>query len=120
MSAIDQLRGVWNIVPTPFREDASLDEDGVRTMVEFVIGTRVDGMTVLGVMGEVGRLSDEERRRVIELTVSHVAGRLPICGGVSHASTDRSVALAREAEALGAQSVMLAPPALAKPNDDAV
>ena len=120
MSAIDQLRGVWNIVPTPFREDASLDEDGVRTMVEFVVGTGVDGMTVLGVMGEVGRLSDHERRRVIELTVERAAGRLPVCAGVTHAATDRAVALAREAQAIGAHSVMLAPPALAKPNDEAV
>lgn len=120
MNAIEQLRGVWNIVPTPFRDDASLDEDGVRSMVDFVIGTGVDGMTVLGVMGEVGRLSDDERRRVIELAVQRAAGRVPICAGVSHAATDRAVAFAREAEALGAHSVMLAPPALAKPNDDAV
>src|SRR4029079_9017121 len=120
MSAIDQLRGVWNIVPTPFREDASLDEDGVRTMVEFVIGTGVDGMTVLGVMGEVGRLSDDERRRVLELAVAAAAGRIPVCPGVSRAPPDGAVAFAREAEALGAHSVMLAPPALAKPNDDAV
>jgi 4-hydroxy-tetrahydrodipicolinate synthase len=120
MSAIEQLRGVWNIVPTPFREDASLDEDGVRSLVDFVAGTGVDGMTVLGVMGEVGRLSDEERARVLRLAVEHAAGRLPVCAGVSHAATDRAVALAREAEALGAHSVMLAPPALAKPNDEAV
>jgi 4-hydroxy-tetrahydrodipicolinate synthase len=120
MSAIEQLRGVWNIVPTPFRDDASLDEDSIGSLVEFLVGTGVDGITVLGVMGEVGRLSDEERRRVIELTVASAAGRVPICAGVSHAATDRSVAFAREAEALGVHSVMLAPPALAKPNDDAV
>jgi 4-hydroxy-tetrahydrodipicolinate synthase len=120
VSAIDELRGVWNIVPTPFREDASLDEDGIRSMVDFVIGTGVDGMTVLGVMGEVGRLSDDERRRVLELTVDRAGGRLPVCAGVSHAATDRAVALARDAQAMGAHSVMLAPPALARPNDDAV
>src|SRR4051812_41383778 len=120
MTGIDQLRGVWNIVPTPFRDDASLDEDGIRSLVDFVARTGVDGMTVLGVMGEVGRLSDEERRRVVELAVEHAAGRLPVCAGVSHAATDRAVALAKEAQALGARSVMLAPPALAKPSDDAV
>jgi 4-hydroxy-tetrahydrodipicolinate synthase len=120
VSAIDQLQGVWNIVPTPFRDDASLDEGSIPTLVDFVIGTGVDGMTVLGVMGEVGRLSDAERRRVIELTVARAGGRLPVCAGVSHAATDRAVAFAREAEALGAHSVMLAPPALLKPNDDAV
>ena len=120
MSAIDQLRGVWNIVPTPFQDDATLDEEGVRSLVDFVIGTGVDGMTILGVMGEVGKLSDAERRRVVEVAVGHAAGRVPICVGASHAATDRAVAFAREAQDLGAHSVMLAPPALAKPNDDAV
>ncbi len=120
MTAMDRLRGVWNIVPTPFRDDGSLDEAGIASLVEFVIGTGVDGMTVLGVMGEVGRLADAERRRVLELTVEHASGRLPVCAGVSHVATDRAVAFAREAEHLGAHSVMLAPPALPKPNDDAV
>ncbi|HJP90156.1 MAG TPA: dihydrodipicolinate synthase family protein [Candidatus Limnocylindrales bacterium] len=120
MSAIDQLRGVWNIVPTPFAHDGSLDEASIGTLVDFVIGTGVDGMTVLGVMGEVGRLSDDERRRVLELAISAAAGRIPVCAGVSHAATDRAVAFAREAQELGAHSVMLAPPALAKPNDEAV
>jgi 4-hydroxy-tetrahydrodipicolinate synthase len=119
-SPIEQLHGVWNIVPTPFRDDGALDEDGVRSLVDFVIATGVDGLTILGVMGEVGRLSDDERRRVIEVAVAAARGRIPICAGVSHAATDRAVAFAREAEALGAHSVMLAPPALAKPNDEAV
>jgi 4-hydroxy-tetrahydrodipicolinate synthase len=120
MSAIDELRGVWNIVPTPFRDDASVDDESIASLVDFVVRTGVDGITVLGVMGEVGRLSDDERRRVLELALASADGRIPVCAGVSHAATDRAVAFAREAEALGAHSVMLAPPALAKPNDDAV
>jgi len=120
MNPVDQLRGVWNIVPTPFHDDGSLDEDGVGSVVDFVIGTGVDGLTVLGVMGEASKLSDDERRLVIQLAVERAAGRVPVCAGVTHAATDRAVAFAREAEALGAHSVMLAPPALAKPNDDAL
>lgn len=120
MGATDLLRGVWNIVPTPFGDDGSIDEGSIGSLVDFVVGTGVDGMTVLGVMGEVGRLSDDERRRVIELALERAAGRIPVCAGVTHAATDRAVAFAREAESLGAHSVMLAPPALVKPNDDAV
>jgi 4-hydroxy-tetrahydrodipicolinate synthase len=120
VSGSDALRGVWNIVPTPFDENGGLDDESIDSLVDFVIGTGVDGMTVLGVMGEASRLSDAERRRVLERTIEHAAGRVPVCAGVTHAATDRSVAFAREAEALGAHSVMLAPPALAKPNDDAV
>jgi 4-hydroxy-tetrahydrodipicolinate synthase len=120
MNEAERLRGVWNILPTPFTDDGALDEVGVRSLVDFVVGTGVDGLTVLGVMGEVTRLSDDERTRVIATAIQHAAGRVPICVGVSHAATDRAVAFAREAEALGAHSLMLAPPALAKPSDEAV
>jgi len=117
---MNSVRGVWNIVPTPFADDGSLHEPSVRTLVDFVVDTGVDGMTILGVMGEVSKLSDAERTRVIATAVDQAAGRLPICVGVSHAATDQATAFAREAEALGAHSLMLAPPALARPNEDAV
>lgn len=120
MTATDQLRGVWNILPTPFGDDGSLDEASVQSLVDFAIGTGVDGLTVLGIMGEVTRLSDDERTRVLATALRQAAGRVPVCAGISHAATDRAVAFAREAEALGAHSVMLAPPTLARPNDDAV
>lgn len=120
MTDTERLRGVWNILPTPFADDGSLDEASVRSLVDFVIGTGVDGLTVLGVMGEASRLSDDERTRVLATTLDQAAGRLPICAGISHAATDRAIAYAREAEELGAHSLMLAPPALARPNDDAV
>ncbi|HEX7472376.1 MAG TPA: dihydrodipicolinate synthase family protein [Candidatus Limnocylindrales bacterium] len=112
--------GVWNIVPTPFTPSGDLDVAGVRRVTEFVLGTGVDGLTVLGVMGEAHKLSDAERSQVIEATVSAANGRRPVCVGVSHAATDRAVAFAREAAALGAHSVMLAPPQLAKPTDGAI
>jgi 4-hydroxy-tetrahydrodipicolinate synthase len=120
MEGIERLRGVWNIVPTPFAEDGGLDEGSIPTLVDFVAARGVDGMTILGVMGEAGRVSDAERERIIEGTIAAAKGRLPVCVGVTHAATDRAVAFARDAQARGAHSVMLAPPALARPNDAAV
>ncbi len=119
MTGIERLQGVWNIVPTPFRPDGSLDEASLAGLTAFVAGCGVDGMTILGVLGEAAKLSDEERRRVIGGVLA-AAGGLPVCVGVTHAATDRAVAYAREAMSLGAHSVMLAPPALARPNDAAV
>src|SRR3954452_18748259 len=116
---MDQLAGVWNIVPTPFLDDGSLDEASLPRLTRFVAGCGVDGMTILGVLGEAAKLSDAERGVVIRGVVA-AAGDLPICVGVSHAATDRAIAFAREAAAAGAHSVMLAPPALTRPNDDAV
>jgi 4-hydroxy-tetrahydrodipicolinate synthase len=115
-----RLGGVWNIVPTPFTPWGDLDLASVERLTEFVIGTGIDGLTILGVMGEAHKLSDVERTRVIEATVAAAAGRRPVCVGVSHAATDRAVAFAREAASVGAHSVMLAPPQLAKPGDAAI
>ena len=114
------LRGVWNIVPTPFTPSAELDLASVRRLTDFVIGTGVDGLTILGVMGEAGKLADTERTQVVEATIDAAGSRRPVCVGISHAATDRAVAFAREAQARGAHSVMLAPPPLAKPNDAAI
>jgi 4-hydroxy-tetrahydrodipicolinate synthase len=117
---IEALRGVWNIVPTPFADDGDLDEASIATLVDFVVARGVDGMTVLGVMGEAARVSDAERERIVAATLAAANGRLPVCVGVSHAATDRAVAYARDAQARGAHSVMLAPPALPRPNDAAL
>ena len=120
MHGMERLRGVWNIVPTPFADDGSLDEASIATLVHFVVARGVDGMTILGVMGEAARVSDAERERIIEGTLAAADGRLPVCVGITHAATDRAVAYARDAEARGAHSVMLAPPALSRPNDAAL
>jgi 4-hydroxy-tetrahydrodipicolinate synthase len=119
MGDIERLRGVWNIVPTPFLPDGGLDTASIPRLVGFVRATGVDGLTILGVLGEAARLGDAERTVVLEAAVGS-AGDLPVCVGVSHASTDRAIAFAREAEAAGAHSVMLAPPPLARPTDAAI
>jgi 4-hydroxy-tetrahydrodipicolinate synthase len=118
-AAIERLEGVWTIVPTPFTADGGLDVASLPGLARFVAGCGVDGLTILGVLGEASRLGDDERRGVIDGIVGAADG-LPVCVGVSHAGTDRAVAFARTAEAAGAHSVMLAPPALGKPNDAAV
>ena len=117
---LGQLAGVWNIVPTPFHPDEELDLPSLRTLTDFVVGSGVDGMTILGVLGEGAKLSDRERSAVIDVILEHAAGRVPVCVTVSAASAYRSVEYAREARAKGAHSVMLSAPPLARPNDEAV
>lgn len=116
----DQLQGVWNIVPTPFHPDEELDLQSLRTLTDFVVGSGVDGMTILGVLGEGGKVSDRERSAIVEVTLAQANGRVPACVTVSAASAYRSIEYAREARAMGAHSVMLSAPPLARPNDDAV
>ncbi len=120
MGDITALRGVWNIVPTPFLPDGALDLASIPGLVRFVRATGVEGMTILGVLGEAGRLGDSERSAVTAAVLDAAAGSIPVCVGVSHAATDRAIAFAREAQAAGAHSVMLAPPPLPRPTDAAL
>ncbi len=117
MGDIGALRGVWNIVPTPFTPDGEVDDASIPGLVAFVRATGVDGMTILGVLGEAGRLGDAERSLVLQTALEAADGTIPVCVGVSHASTDRAIAFAREAEEDGAHSVMLAPPSLTRATD---
>jgi len=114
------VTGAWNIVPTPFHPDGTLDEESIPRLVDFVVATGVDGLTILGVMGEAGKLGDAERSRVIARTMDAAAGRITVCVGVSHAATARAAAFAREAAERGASSVMLAPPPMTRPTDAAL
>jgi len=118
--AADDLRGVYNIVPTPFGTDGELDESSLRRLMDFVIGTGVDGVTILGVMGEAGKVSEAERERIVAVAIEGAAGRVPVCVGTTHAATDRCVALSRTAKSMGASALMIAPPALPRTNEAAM
>ena len=120
MSDFTYMTGVFNIAPTPFMNDGSLDVDSLATLTNFLIDKGVDGMTILGVLGEVDKVSDVERDRITTAVLEAANGRIPICVGCTHAGTDRAVEFCRQAERLGAQSVMVAPPKLARSTDAAV
>ena len=120
MSDFSYLKGIYNITPTPFKADGSLDETSLARLTEFTLKTGVDGMTILGVLGEAGKVSDAERERIIAVVLEAADGRFPICVGTSHAGTDQCVAYSKQAEHMGAKAVMVAPPRLSRSNDAAL
>ena len=114
------LHGTYTIAPTPFLPTGELDRASLGTMVDMLVGLGVQGITMLGVMGEVDKLGDAERDVIIDDVITAAAGRVKICIGTSHVATDRCVALSKRAAELGADALMVAPPRLAKPNDAAL
>ena len=109
------LTGVYTILTTPFQPDGSLDERGLRRLVDASIGAGADGLTALGVAGEAHKLTEAERRRVVELAIETVAGRVPVVVGASRESTEATIESCREAEGAGAAGVMIAPPTFVQP-----
>jgi 4-hydroxy-tetrahydrodipicolinate synthase len=102
--------GIFHILATPFTDDGSLDAAGLPRLLERALATGISGVTILGIAGEAHRLTDEERRRVVEAVVKEVAGRVPVVVGVSAGGTHLAAAFARTAREHGADAVMVAPP----------
>lgn len=118
MATLD-FRGVWPILPTPFADDESLDLESLARTVRFMARVGVQGVTVLGVLGESNRLTDAEREQVVAAAVAAADG-LPVIVGASHAGTHATVELARMASARGAAAVMVAPSWEPIPSDERV
>jgi len=111
--------GVIPILATPFHDDESLDLASLERLIAFVASTGVNAVTLLGVLGESNRLTGEERATLVKTAVKACAG-LPLIVGCSHTGTAATIALARQAESLGAAAVMIAPSRQPIPNDELV
>lgn len=114
------ITAVFNITPTPFHDDGALDLESLRRLTAFTREKGVNGMTILGVLGEADKLTESERDQVIAATIEAAGSDFPICVGTTHAGTDGCIAYSRRAEALGAAAVMVAPPRMARVNDAAL
>ena len=79
------------------------------SLVDFYLDKGVDGITILGVLGEAPKLSGEERRAFMTQVLRRVDGRVQIVVGASDAGTDNLTVFSREAMAAGAAGVMIAP-----------
>jgi 4-hydroxy-tetrahydrodipicolinate synthase len=101
--------GVYPIAPTPFTEHGEIDWPSVDRMIEFYLGAKVQGLTILGIMGEAQKLSESESADLIRYALRSVAGRVPVIVGVSNPGTSNLVALSRIAMESGASGVMIAP-----------
>jgi 4-hydroxy-tetrahydrodipicolinate synthase len=112
---VEPLRGVYNILTTPFTTDGKLDLTSLKRLTEATIAAGVDGITVLGVAGEAHKLSDGERETVVRTVMDVTNGRVPIVVGTSRDGTDLTIEASRAAEELGAAGLMIAPPAFLQP-----
>ncbi|TAM55867.1 MAG: dihydrodipicolinate synthase family protein [Paraburkholderia sp.] len=102
--------GVFPVAPTPFTETGELDLDGQRRVLDCMIDQRVDGICILANYSEQFLLTDAERDVLIDLCLTHVAGRVPVMVTCSHFSTQIAAERAQRAAAVGASIVMVMPP----------
>lgn len=101
--------GVYPAVTTKFTEALEVDLDATRRALRALTKDGVDGLVVLGTCGENNSLEPHEKRAVLDAATEVADGRLPIVAGVSEFSGARATDFARDAQAVGADALMLFP-----------
>ncbi len=104
------FRGMMPVMPTPITESGEVDEESQRRLVRYCLGCGAVAVGHLGGASEFYKVSDGDRRRLIEIVVDEVGGRVPIFIGVTAATSRIAVNYAVEAQALGANLLMAAAP----------
>ncbi|MGO7899070.1 dihydrodipicolinate synthase family protein [Rhizobium ruizarguesonis] len=109
MSVASPFHGLSAFPPTPAYRDGRVDTEALCRLLEPLCDVGVASIGLLGSTGIYAFLTCAERRRAVEAAVECVRGRVPIVVGVGALRTDHARTLARDAEAAGADALLLAP-----------
>ena len=109
------LTGCGTALVTPFTRDGKIDEVALRRFVEWQVAEGIHFVVPCGSTGEAATMTPAEHRRVVEITVEAVAGRVPVVAGAGSNDTMRAIALSKEMKAAGATHLLHVSPMYNKP-----
>ncbi|MBN2311488.1 MAG: dihydrodipicolinate synthase family protein [Candidatus Hydrogenedentes bacterium] len=118
LKRIEPFRGMMPILPTAITESCALDEASQRRVVDYCLECGAVAIGHFGFASEFHKISEGQRRRLIEVIVDQVAGRAPVFIGVTATATPIALEYAREAEGLGADLIMATLPYVDVPDGD--
>jgi 4-hydroxy-tetrahydrodipicolinate synthase len=113
----ERLKGSLPALITPTR-NGSLDEAAFRRFISWQISEGSHGVVPAGTTGESATLSHEEHRRVVELCIDEVRGRVPVIAGAGSNATAEAIALTRHARDAGADAVLSVAPYYNRPTQE--
>jgi 4-hydroxy-tetrahydrodipicolinate synthase len=109
------LRGAGTAIVTPFTTAGELDEKALRSFVAWQIEEGINYIVPCGSTGEAATMTADEQRRVVEITVEVVAGRIPVVAGAGSNDTARALANSRMMRDAGATHLLHVSPSYNKP-----
>ncbi|MEM7133063.1 MAG: dihydrodipicolinate synthase family protein [Chloroflexota bacterium] len=114
----EPYRGIFVIVVTPFTEDLQLDEESLRREVDFCIRAGAHGLVGPANASEFATMSDDERRRWLDIVVDEAKGRIPVIATTTSGHKVPVVAISQYAQQIGADGIMAMPPHILHPDAD--
>lgn len=106
----EKYRGVQVVMVTPFKDDFSIDEEGLRQNTRFQIDSGVHVLHPTGSTGEFWNLTLEEHMKVMEIVVDETNGRVPVIPGTGYSGTKQTIEISKYAEKIGADGILVVPP----------
>jgi 4-hydroxy-tetrahydrodipicolinate synthase len=111
MSGSKKYCGVYPVVPTPLKEDESLDLAGMEHLVEYYISEGCHGLLILGSGGESPYFSLDEKCSIVKTVVDKVKGRIPVIIGCTFLSTAEILTFFEKVDGLSSDGYLVALPA---------
>lgn len=115
---ITNLQGCGTALVTPFKKDLSIDEEALRSFVEWQIAEGIDFLVPCGTTGESVTLTSAEQHRVVEIVLQTANKRLPVIAGAGGNNTAAIVEKAKEYEKLGVDGLLSVTPYYNKPTQE--
>src|SRR5258708_5019001 len=107
---IEELSGVLPALVSPLHKDGSVDDAGIKRLVEHVIAGGGPRLLPLGSTGEGASLGERTRSQILRCVVEASAGRVPVICGVAQPNLETARAEVVAASRLGANAALVAPP----------
>jgi 4-hydroxy-tetrahydrodipicolinate synthase len=118
MNSKIKFGGCYVAIVTPFKNDGSLNEDGLRSNIEFLISNGVAGIVPCGTTGESATLSWDEHKRVVDIAIEQAKGRVQVIAGAGSNNTNEAIEAALHAKKSGADAIMSITPYYNKPSQE--
>lgn len=109
------LEGTTVAMITPFTSDDEVDEEGMRQNINYLIENGVDGILAAGTTGESATITHDEQRRMIDILIDEVNGRIKTIAGAGSNSSKEALGLVQYAEGAGADAALVITPYYNKP-----
>lgn len=115
MQMTRRLHGAGTAIATPFTAVGELDGPALRRFVEWQVEEGIEYIVPCGSTGEAATMAPDEQRRVVEITVETVNGRIPVVAGAGSNDTARAIQNSRTMQDAGATHLLHASPMYNKP-----